>query len=64
MSHFIFLIAKNETQTYYSGMLSFSYLKRAKHNACFKEFGKVDISEMTVNINNHDQTSRMFSCLP
>lgn len=48
MSHFIFLIAKNETQTYYSGMLSFSYLKGAKHNACFKKFGKVDIDGLWI----------------
>ena len=48
MSHFIFLIAKNETQTYYSGMLSFSYLKGAKHNACFKKFSKVDIDGLWI----------------
>lgn len=45
MSHFIFLIFKNEIQTCYSGMLSFpfSYLKKVKHNACFKKCTKVDI---------------------
>lgn len=45
MSHFIFLMFKNETQTCYSGMLSFpfSYLKKVKHNVCFKKCSQVDI---------------------